>query len=247
MGRRIKRVETHGKTRCFREARGRDVEAALAGRKFLDSRTHGKRMLFRFSKGHWLGLHLGMTGQLLIRDVADDRAKHDHLALETSIGWLVFNDPRQFGKVELFESEDLPEEWGRLPPEVLSRPFNYVFFENHLFRRKRAILKALLLDQALFPGIGNWMADEILWRARVRPHRRAESLSATESRALFDALKFVCRGAMKYVATDYSDPPRSWLFQHRWKSGGVCPKTGETLERSEVGGRTTCWSASWQR
>lgn len=204
-------------------------------------------MLFGFSQGKWLGLHLGMTGSLLIRRPSDELKKHDHLVLETSVGHLVFNDPRQFGKVELFESEGLPDEWAKLPTEVLSRSFNYKYFERFAARRKRAILKSLLLDQSLFPGVGNWMADEILWKARIQPDRKMESLSEDESRALFNAVKFVCRGAMKYVATDYSDPPNSWLFRHRWKPGGICPKTGALLKRSEVGGRTTCWSASWQR
>ena len=245
-GRRIKRVQAHGSTRCFRELSGESVEDNLSGLTFKDSRTHGKRMLFQFSRGTWLGLHLGMTGKLLIRKSFEELQKHDHLALETSIGWLVFNDPRQFGKVELFQGENLPEEWANLPLELLSREFNYRRFEKLLSRRERAVLKSLLLDQALFPGVGNWMADEILWRARIRPDRRLESLSASELKALFDALKFVCRGAMKYVATDYSDPPKSWLFQHRWKAGGICPKTGDVLQRSDVGGRTTCWSKEWQ-
>jgi formamidopyrimidine-DNA glycosylase len=246
-GRRIKRVQTHGATRCFRESSGESVENKLRGRTLKDSRTHGKRMLFQFSKGAWLGLHLGMTGKLVIRKPFEELQKHDHLALETSAGWLVFNDPRQFGKVELFQSEDLPDEWANFPLEILSLEFNYKYFEQLLGRRKRAVLKSLLLDQTLFPGVGNWMADEILWKARIRPDRRLESLSTTELKALFDTLKFVCRGAMKYVATDYSDPPKSWLFRHRWKPGGICPKTREDLSRSEIGGRTTCWSPAWQR
>lgn len=243
----MERVEARGQTRCFREANAKQVVAALSGRSLLRSRTHGKRMLFEFSEDRWLGLHLGMTGRLLIRDVDVGLERHDHLALKTSVGWLVFNDPRQFGKVEVFESQGLPRTWRELPPEILSEEFDYGFFERILERRGRAALKSLLLVQELFPGVGNWMADEILWRARIRPDRRAISLEASERLALFQALRFVCRGAMKRIAPDFSDPPKSWLFKHRWKPGGICPKTGNVLDRSEVGGRTTCWSSAWQR
>jgi len=203
-------------------------------------------MLFQFDRGVWLGIHLGMTGSLLIRGNEKQLEKHDHLALKTEIGWLVFNDPRQFGKVELFLCSDIPEFWKILPLEVSSPQYDYSYFSSILAKRKRSPLKSLLLVQECFPGIGNWMADEILWRARIRPDRSAASLSEKESRSLFRALKFVCRGAMKYIDHDYFDPPKSWLFQHRWKAGGRCPKTGVELSRSTIGGRTTCWSANWQ-
>lgn len=244
---RVTAVETHGQTRCFRDSDADRVRTVLTGRRLIGSRTHGKRMLFELSQGSWLGVHLGMTGRLLVREESDALEKHDHLALKTGVGWLVFNDSRQFGKIELFESEGLPDIWRGLPREILSEEFDYEFFNRILDRRKRSILKSLLLVQDLFPGVGNWMADEVLWRARIRPDRRLGSLDEKEQKALFDSLRFVCRGAMKYVAPDYTDPPRSWLFRHRWKAGGVCPKTGKVLERDEVGGRTTCWSSSWQR
>ena len=247
IGNRVTAVELHGQTRCFRDADAEDVKAVLIGKRLIGSRTHGKRMLFEFSQGCWLGVHLGMTGRLLTRETSVALEKHDHLALKMNFGWLVFNDPRQFGKIELFESEGLPDRWRELQREILSKEFDYEYFDRILERRSRAIVKSLLLVQDLFPGVGNWMADEILWRARIRPDRRLGCLGEKEQKALFDSLRFVCRGAMKYVAPDYTDPPRSWLFRHRWKAGGVCPKMGKVLERDEVGGRTTCWSSSWQR
>ncbi len=239
-------VEAHESTRCFRGSNGRKIVEALQGERLVGSRVHGKRMLFEFSDGLWLGLHLGMTGKLLVRENGEARERHDHFAMRTSAGWLVFNDPRQFGKVELFESESVPAFWVDLPREVLSEEFDYTFYKSILERRKRAVLKSLLLVQELFPGVGNWMADEILWRARIRPDRRVSSLEESERVALFNALKFVCRGAMKYIAPDFSDPPKSWLFRHRWRAGGHCPRSGVALERDDVGGRTTCWCGECQ-
>ncbi len=242
----IQAVRMNKAVRCFREVAPVPLSRNLRDNRLLSSQTHGKRMLFQFDRGVWVGIHLGMTGSLLIRENEEQLEKHDHLALKTKIGWLVFNDPRQFGKVECFLCPDIPESWNRLPLEILSPQYDYSYFCSILAKRKRGPLKSLLLVQECFPGIGNWMADEILWKARIRPDRTAVSLSEKESRSLFRALKFVCRGAMKYIAPDYSDPPKSWLFQHRWKAGGHCPKTGAELSRSTIGGRTTCWSADWQ-
>jgi len=242
----VQSVQLNERARCFRDVDPARLARKLKGKCLIGSRTHGKRMLFQFEKETWLGVHLGMTGSLRIRTEDQLLEKHDHLALKMDIGWLVFNDPRQFGKIELFESSGLPKFWDELPMEVGSPKYDYDYFNSIIEKRKRGPLKSLLLVQEVFPGVGNWMADEILWKARIRPDRTAASLSGPEKKSLFRAVKFVCDGALKHIAPDYFDPPKSWLFQHRWKAGGICPKTGEALSRSTIGGRTTCWSAKWQ-
>lgn len=188
-----------------------------------------------------------MTGQLRADEIGVERLKHDHLALQTQHRRLVFSDPRQFGRIRFWQGAEAPDWWSDLAIEVLSPKFDYRLFDSFCERRNKAVLKAFLLIQDLFPGVGNWMADEILWKARIRPSRRVGELDTEERKALFDALKFVSRGAMKYIAPDWSDPPKSWLFRHRWKDGGICPKTGDLLIREVIGGRTTCWSEGWQR
>ena len=108
--------------------------------------------------------------------------------------------------------------------------------------------------QERFPGIGNWMADEILWRAAIHPQRRAGSLPPTEIRTLWRECRRVARLALRIIAGhgDVLPPdlnahiPRTWLFHHRWADGGRCPKTHEPLLRAAVGGRTTCWSPAQQ-
>ena len=91
-------------------------------------------MLFELDKSLWLGIHLGMTGSLLIRPSEADLEKHDHLALETRVGWLVFNDPRQFGRIESFESDTLPEFWHELPFEPISEKFDFHYFRKFVDR-----------------------------------------------------------------------------------------------------------------
>ena len=109
--------------------------------------------------------------------------------------------------------------------------------------------------QERFPGVGNWMADEILWRAAIHPKRRAGSLRPAEVRALWRECRRVCRLALdtiagrgKYLPPDLNAHiPKNWLFRHRWEAGGRCPRTGAPLARATVGGRTTCWSPARQK
>ncbi len=248
VGQRFDVAWLHDKTRCCRDL---DV-AAFADRcqsaTLLSGYTHGKRMLFAFSGACFLEVHLGMTGSLHRLDPDYEEQKHDHLALCSSESVLVFRDPRQFGRLALHQTEDgqLPDWWQALPPQPQDRAFTRKRFDGLLLRRDKAVLKSLLLQQELFPGVGNWMADEILWRARLKPDRRLGSLAEAERNALFEELRWVCREAIRIIGADYSDPPKSWLFTHRWRDGGICPASGEALLRDTIGGRTTCWSPAVQ-
>ncbi len=94
--------------------------------------------------------------------------------------------------------------------------------------------------QERFPGVGNWMADEILWRARLHPGTLCGELAGEEVAQLFRAVRWVSRTAVEIVSDDWSYPP-SWLFRHRWEAGGACPRCRTALGRATIGGRTTAW------
>lgn len=248
LGERFRLGWVHESARCCRALDFGLARTALAQASLLAGHTHGKRMLFEFSGGVYLEVHLGMTGSLLREAPGYQAGRHDHFGLEGERSVLVFRDPRMFGKLALHRSaEGLPQWWQALPPQPQERAFTVKRFAGYCQRRQKRPLKAFLLDQALFPGVGNWMADEILWRTRLRPARRVGSLEESERNALYQELRWVCREALRIIGSDYSDPPRSWLFSHRWKDGGVCPATGKPLRREAVGGRSTCWSPAWQR
>jgi formamidopyrimidine-DNA glycosylase len=118
------------------------------------------------------------------------------------------------------------------------------------------------LDQALFPGVGNWMADEICWRMNVHPATPTAQIDAS---ALRKETRFVTRGALRHVADKNESlladrkkgfaaggyvaevPPHSWLFQHRWKKGGSCPRCETLLARDTIATRTTAWCPSCQK
>ena len=254
VGTRILSVELNRKARVLR---GVDVEALrdnLSGARLTASETSGKQMLFRFGRIAWLGIHLGMTGELSVKPRTTPRNNHDHLILRTARHALVFNDPRMFGRVQLHSGTTPPEWWIRLAPPILSPEFTVAAVADFLRRRRRAPIKAVLLMQERFPGIGNWMADEILWRARIHPRRKAGSLAEVKIRFLWRQCRRVCQMAFQTIAgkggllpSDLNvNIPDSWLFNHRWRRGGKCPRSGAPLAHAEIGGRTTCWCPTCQ-
>ncbi len=254
-GARVAKVMVHPHARVFRDCDVPALRRVLTGARLLGSETAAKQMLFRFSGDTWLGIHLGMSGELFVRAPDYPPGRHDHLVLLQARHTLVFTDPRMFGGVILHRGKTAPEWWTRIAPAILSPAFTVQAVADFLHRRARAPLKAVLLMQERFPGIGNWMADEILWRAALHPARPAGSLTPAEIRTLHRECRFVCRGALKYNAgvggrmpsTLNEFMPGSWLFNHRWEDGGRCPRTGVLLRRGEIGGRTTCWSPARQK
>lgn len=246
LGKKICAIKIHADKRLFRGVNTAAFIGALTEAKLLTSYAHGKQMLFQFSTA-CVGVHLGMTGELFTKKLPYAPDKHDHLVLETQTHALVFRDPRLFGRVRFDAGKKLPAWWTALPPQVLDGVFTNETLTAFLSRRKKAPIKAVLLMQERFPGIGNWMADEILWRASIHPAQSAGSLDKRQTTRLYKEIKQVCHDAMEVIAPDWSEPPDSWLFNHRWKDGGICPKTGKPLVREEIGGRTTCYSPARQK
>ena len=242
----VRGVSLHAGCRLFRGPPTRVLTRRLNGATLLESTAHGKQMLFRFSGGAWLGVHLGMTGALRVEPRGFVPGRHDHLVLVQSGRSLAFADPRQFGRVRFHVGPGEPEWWRDLPPSLTSPEFTLDRLTAFLQRHARAPIKAVLLSQEGFPGVGNWMADEILWRARLHPRLRAARVGSKSRAELWRAVRLVCKGALRFVAGDYSDPPTSWLFPHRWAAGGRCPRHQVILERATIAGRTTAWCARCQ-
>jgi formamidopyrimidine-DNA glycosylase len=235
------------KSRVFRSVHPRELADRLTGQVFFDSEVKGKQMVFQFGKRgeFWLGLHLGMTGELRVEKPRYRFLKYDHLILRQSKRSLVFADQRQFGRVRFAGTETVPEWWSKLPPGILSAQFNRDQVADFCRRRSGSSLKGVLLMQERFPGIGNWMADEILWRARLNPKSRAGSLGDSAITQLYQITRRVCTDAIKLISKDW-ELPKSWLFSHRWEDGGKCPRCHRDLVREIVAGRRTCWCPSCQ-
>lgn len=251
VGGRVLRVALHAGKRPLRGVEPDLLEEELAGSTLLGSEARAKQMLFRFGKrakpAAWLGIHLGMSGRLFTAAAEYEPAKHDHFVLFQKDRALVFNDARQFGRVRFHRGGDAPEWWTALPPDILSREFSRERVAGFLARRGKTSIKALLLMQEFFPGIGNWMADEILWRARIDPRRRCDRVAAPEIATLWKETREVCRIALKTIGKKLGDPPADWFFHVRWTSKGECPHCELPIKTATVGGRTTRWCGKCQR
>lgn len=265
IGTRVTGIRMQAGARVFRDCDTAALARDLPGRKLERILTSGKQAAFVFSGGAWLGVHLGMTGRLFVESTraeqpvwareetgeapprAPDR-KHDLLALDCDNGaTLVFNDYRRFGKIRFHTGPGEPAWWADRAPDILSPDFTDALLAGVLKKHARLALKPLLLNQAYFPGIGNWMADEVLWRAGIDPHTPGGKISDAGRARLFAALREVCADALRVIGEGWGAPPDAWLFNHRWRKGGVCPATGKPLSYETLGGRTTCWSPEKQR
>ena len=243
----ITAVYLNASKRVFRDIDPEALKRDLVGEAFTGSAAHGKQLCFRFGTKHWLGVHLGMTGKTHILAHGETPEKHDHLVLYMSGDVsLVYTDPRMFGRILYSSTINRPSWWAMLPPEILSTDFTLEYLSHYLDRRSRSPIKAVLLMQEAFPGVGNWMADEILWRCRIHPKIKAGNLSKHMRKELYRRIQEVASDALEVIGSDWSIPPDNWLFNHRWKDGGSCPQTGAPLKREKIGGRTTCWSPMWQ-
>ena len=245
--RNVTHIALHVGKRLFRSVDEKRFAKALTGAKLLGSEARAKLMCFRFSGDAWLGIHLGMTGKLRIERLDFTPGKHDHLVLFQKAQALVFSDPRMFGRVHFAESRTAPDWWAKLPPAVTSPEFTPELVDAFLTRRARLAVKAALLVQSTFPGVGNWMADEILWRAKIDPRVLCGKLTTKRRELLWRESREVCRVALETVAVDFSDPPDDWFYHQRWTAAGICPRDGLALKTATIGGRTTRWCPRCQR
>ena len=147
---------------------------------------------------------------------------------------------RRLGRI-LFRTDPLHE-----PPlnklgfdPLLDLPSPNMF--STMLRSRAAVIKSLLLDQRFAAGVGNWIADEVLYQAGIAPQRRANALSDAEAKRLCQRLKSVVQLAVDANAND-ANYPSHWLFHRRWgKRQDMTTARGEVIEHVSIGGRTTAW------
>jgi formamidopyrimidine-DNA glycosylase len=246
LGAKVLAVNLHADKRIFRGTDTAAMQRDLPGAKLTASEARGKQMAFRFSRGIWIAIHLGMTGKLRIEPPDFVAGKHDHLVLRQKRHALVFSDPRLFGRVMYFRGRGQPAWWSSISPALTSSAFTREVLRDALQRHRKLPMKAMLLLQKHFPGVGNWMADEILWRAKIHPRELTGEIKGTRLNELWRSIRYVCLGAMKHVSEDFSDPPHGWFFHERWGRNGKCPRDGVPLKRDTIGGRTTAWCPKCQ-
>jgi formamidopyrimidine-DNA glycosylase len=230
LGREIVAVDDSDSYVCRPHAPG-EMAAALVGHRLVAAHRRGKFLWLDTDGGPELGLHLGMAGRITVDETEAPRG-WDRFSLEFADGGrMALRDKRRLGRALL------APDFSHVGPDAaeVSRD---VFRER--FGRSGAPLKARLLDQGVIAGVGNLLADEILWRARMHPRRPANDLSVGE----LDALRRSVRAAMR-DAIRLGGAHTGHLIEHRVR-GGLCPRCGTGLERAVVGGRTTFWCPACQ-
>jgi formamidopyrimidine-DNA glycosylase len=177
----------------------------------------------------------------------EDRPRFWKLEMVTDRGVrVVYADARRFGRIRL--QQDPPQE----PPisKLGFDPLHDLPTAHALKRmlvRRTAPLKAVLLDQSVFAGVGNWVADEVLYQAALSPRRPAAGLDLDEVRRLRRALRAVIEHSVE-VDADSDRFPRSWLFHYRWgRDASARTWRKEPIVHETIGGRTTAWVPSRQR
>ncbi len=238
------------------------VHAALHGRTVVNVGRHGKFWWLELDgDGPTVFGHLGMSGW--VREVGTDGKRlHSHgkaplvdangrprfmkLLIEVEGGGVAFTDSRRFARIWLGESSETDKQVKRLGPDAFESLPSAKELVAKLAKRK-APIKAVLLDQKAFAGIGNWIADEVLYQAKIAPKRLASSLSEREVAALRKSIQEVLAHAVE-VDADYERFPETWLFEHRWGGGkGAERFVGGEIVRETVGGRTTAWVPERQK
>ncbi|MDB5242885.1 MAG: DNA-formamidopyrimidine glycosylase [Spirosoma sp.] len=226
---------------------------ALVNRQFTGTRRVGKNLfVMTDAPDISVRMHFGMTGDLAYYHASLDRPRFARIVFEFSSGYnLGFLCPRKFERVGLVSDVDAYLRDKKIGPDGLDISLQEL---TDRVRRKKMVIKAVLLDQYVVAGLGNWIVDEVLFQALVHPAQRADILTDAQLAQLHDAIHLVLETAIRHEAT-YRDFPNSFLIHVReWddspyddvEAHKFCPRCRTRIERSTVGGRTTFYCPNEQ-
>lgn len=236
-----------------------EIAATLQSRRIADVRRMGKHIVFELvgargrrsgkqagAKAQWI-VHLGMTGSMLVCKPDVEIAKHTHAVVKLASGReLRFVDPRRFGRLSVAHDFDAG---GCEPLDVKLDRF------ITLFHGRRTPIKSALLNQKLLRGVGNIYADESLFRAGIRPRRRAASLTRENLRRLYKSVQEVLKEAIALGGSSVSDyvdsdgQEGSFQLEHRvyGREGERCLKCKTVIKRVVIAGRSSHYCPKCQK
>ena len=228
LGREIAAVDDADTYVCRPHAPG-EIAAALTGHRLTKAHRRGKFLWVETNGGPELGLHLGMAGRIV---VDEEPHRWDRFALEFADGGrLALRDKRRLGRAVIEPDFD------HVGPDA-AEVSREVFRER--VGRGTMPIKARLLDQRSISGVGNLLADETLWQARLSPRTPAGELTDDQLDHLRRVLRAATRSAIRKGGVHTGT-----FIPHRTR-GGRCPRCGTELERDTIGGRTTFWCPNCQ-
>jgi formamidopyrimidine-DNA glycosylase len=225
LGRRIASVDDTDTYVCRPHPPG-EIASALAGHTFAGAHRRGKFLWLTTEDGPTLGLHLGMAGSIAL-EAPTDRPRWDRFTVHFEDGTrFALRDRRRLSRALL------NPDFGHVGPDAAT-------VGREAFRRLvgagDTAVKARLLHQGAISGVGNLLADEALWQARIAPRRSTKQLSDEDLDRLRRALRAAVRSALREGGV------HTGRFVAARGPQGTCPRCRHALERGTVGGRTTYW------
>ncbi|GKV07489.1 hypothetical protein SLEP1_g19261 [Rubroshorea leprosula] len=228
LGKKIKKAVIANDPKVIDGVSPSDFETSLVGKTIVSAHRKGKNMWLQLDSPPFPSFQFGMTGAVYIKGVAVTKYKRS--AVNDTDEWpskfskffielddgleLSFTDKRRFARVRLLKDPASVTPISELGPDALLEPMTVDQFTESLSKKKIGI-KALLLDQSFISGIGNWVADEVLYQARIHPQTPASNLSKENCATLLKSIKEVIQYAVK-VDAECSCFPNEWLFHFRW-------------------------------
>ena len=178
----------------------------LIHQKILAIYRKARYLLIDLSNNKTLILHIGMSGRItLSKDF--HKLKHDHFACYLSSNeWLIYNDPRRFGFVDLIETKEIPNH--KMLKNLGVEPLSLDFNDKYLFaqiKNKTSNIKTTMLDNKIVVGVGNIYVNESLFNARISPLREANSLNKNEIKKLVESIKKIIANAIEMGGSSISD------------------------------------------
>lgn len=178
------------------------TDLELIGRTLLTIERKGKMLDFIFDDGSHLLSHLGMTGTWLIGE-SISAGKHTHLTLKGDQFTLAYDDPRRFGHMYYYSKTQAQKKLAELGMDLADPDFSLEYLTQAVKKYPERALKVTLLDQKLFAGSGNYIANEICARAGIRPTRKCKKVKKEEFPKILQAIRDVLTPALASGGTTF--------------------------------------------
>lgn len=247
--------------KIFRSNKKMRIESSLdlsdlKGARILEITRRARYLIINFSNKKSLIIHLGMSGKVTVgKDFK--KLKHDHFACEFDDGsWLIFNDARRFGFIDLIESKNLKTHkmLAKLGPEPLSDEFNFSDLKAKL-RSKKMNIKTAMMDNEIVVGVGNIYINESLFDSGISPLRNGCDLKDLEIKKLISSIKKIIKRAIELGGSSISDYVDTkgdlGYFQNSFKVYGRekqnCLHCKNLIQRIVQNGRSSFYCSTCQK
>lgn len=243
----------------------KNLLTSLKNEKILNLYRRNKYIIIE-TNHNWVVVHLGMTGQLLLRDIKDDSdvvVKHEHITFVLDNNIVVYKDPRKFGLVEVYTKKDYPNYntiplFASLGYEPLEATFTLQAFKDIFKKFKKDSVKNVkqfLLDSSYVCGVGNIYASEILFQTQIAPTRTVVSLTNQEKEKMYKVIIEVLKKAISLGGSTISDfkhvNGQSGKMQENYfvynQASKPCKVCGTKIEKLKQNGRTTYFCSVCQK